>query len=250
MVDNHPAHDQASGVATAATEFRALCSKQYGRRRIVEGVRGLPRHGLVVGVGYFVSKCECQVNGFRDFTVILAWNIRCAIELFVHRILQIHMGVNPADGPAGDDHVGLSWRDVVAAKKTHRTVCDEYTEAGGATLVIPGSNILRRHPDEAEMAECAGAIAIECPPGSFAMWDGSLLHSNYPRVIEGERVVCHITYTRLRMRLVEDYAAYSDALIDEHGENMGQMLGREDMLQGPNGADYSKLLQTFNNVKR
>ncbi len=100
------------------------------------------------------------------------------------------------------------------------------------------------------MAECAGAIAIECPPGSFAMWDGSLLHSNYPRVIEGERVVCHITYTRLRMRLVEDYAAYADALIDEHGENMGQMLGREDMLQGPNGADYSKLLQTFNNVKR
>ncbi len=42
--------------------------------------------------------------------------------------------------------------------------CDEYTKEGGSTLVIPGSNNLRRHPDGAEVQELAGAIPIECPP--------------------------------------------------------------------------------------
>ena len=128
--------------------------------------------------------------------------------------------------------------------------CDEFTEAGGATLVIPGSNVLHRHPNDQETKERAGAIAIECAPGSVAMWDGNIWHANYPRSIENERVVCHITYSRLMMRPVEDYAAHADALIEEHGDLMSQLLGRNDMLMGPNGADFTKLLDTFNNAKR
>jgi hypothetical protein len=128
--------------------------------------------------------------------------------------------------------------------------CDEYTEAAGSTLIIPGSNTLKRHPNAQETAECAGAIPIECRPGSVAMWDGNLWHSNYPRTIDGDRVVCHITYTRLMMRPVEDYGAHADALIDTHGPQMAQLMGRDDMLMGLHGADYSKLLSTFNNAKR
>ena len=82
--------------------------------------------------------------------------------------------------------------------------CDEYTEAGGSTLIIPGTNKLHRHPDGDEIKALQGAMAIECPAGSVVMWDGNLWHSNYPRRINGERVVCHITYTRLMMRQVED----------------------------------------------
>ncbi len=82
------------------------------------------------------------------------------------------------------------------------------------------------------------------------MWDGNIWHSSYPRNIDGERVVCHITYTRLMMRQVEDYGAHADDLVEAHGERMAQLLGREDMLMGPNGADYSKLMTTFNNAKR
>ncbi|SVD56966.1 uncharacterized protein METZ01_LOCUS409820, partial [marine metagenome] len=59
--------------------------------------------------------------------------------------------------------------------------CDEYSQAGGATLVIPGSANLRRHPSEEEVKALAGAIAIECPEGSVAMWDGNLWHSNWPK---------------------------------------------------------------------
>jgi hypothetical protein len=128
--------------------------------------------------------------------------------------------------------------------------CDEYTQAGGATLIVPGSNTLRRHPDREETEACTGAIAIECPAGSVAMWDGNLWHSNYPRTIDGERVVCHITYTRLMCRPVEDYGPWAEELIGTHGETMSQLLGRADALFKTTGADYSKLTQTFNNAKR
>ncbi len=128
--------------------------------------------------------------------------------------------------------------------------CDEYTEAGGATLIIPGTNRLKRHPDADEIQALEGAVPIECPAGSVALWDGNLWHSNYPRALEGERVVCHITYTRLMMRQVEDYGAQAEELIAAHGAPMAQLLGRDDMLFSPRGADYSKLRQTFNNAKR
>ncbi len=128
--------------------------------------------------------------------------------------------------------------------------CDEYSEAGGATLLIPGSNRHRRHPDADEINDLSQAMAIECPAGSIALWDGNLWHSNYPRRLDGERVVCHITYTRLMMRPVEDYGAHAERLIAEHGDAMASMLGQDDMLFSPTGADYSKLVRTFNNAKR
>ena len=52
------------------------------------------------------------------------------------------------------------------------------------------------------------------------------------------------------MRQVEDYSAHATDLIDKHGDTMRQLLGRDDLLMGPNGADYSKLTSTFNNAKR
>ena len=62
--------------------------------------------------------------------------------------------------------------------------------------------------------------------------------------------MCHISYTRLMMRQVEDYSAHADELIERHGEVMQQLLGRNDLLMGPNGANYAKLRETFNNAKR
>jgi ectoine hydroxylase-related dioxygenase (phytanoyl-CoA dioxygenase family) len=128
-------------------------------------------------------------------------------------------------------------------------VCDEFTREGGATLVVPGSANLRRHPTDEEIAEEAGAIAIECKPGSVALWDGRVWHSNYPRTVDGERVVCHITYTRLMMRPIEDYSVEADSLIATHGDVMAQLLGREDFLSNPRG-DLSKFITTINNAKR
>jgi ectoine hydroxylase-related dioxygenase (phytanoyl-CoA dioxygenase family) len=169
-------------------------------------------------------------------------------------ISQVAASVRPKGAPVIGLHADNNW--LPAPFPAHNMLltacwaCDEYTKAGGSTLIIPGSQNLRRHPDHSEVAEIAGAMAIECPAGSVAMWDGNIWHSNWPREIEGERVVTHITYTRLMMRQVEDYTVHADTLIEQHGDKMAQLMGREDFLAGPNGADYSKLIQTFNNAKR
>ena len=128
--------------------------------------------------------------------------------------------------------------------------CDEYSEAKGATLIVPGSGAERRHPSEEECNELKGATPVECSAGSVVLWDGNIWHSNYPRTVEGARVVCHVTYSRLMMRPVENYSASKRRLIDSHGARMAQLLGEDDFLDSPDGADYSKLLQTFNNAKR
>ena len=129
-------------------------------------------------------------------------------------------------------------------------VCDEYTQAGGSTLIIPGSANLKRHPNDNEIEAKAGAVPIECEAGSVALWDGSLWHSNYPRQLPGERVVLHVTYSRLALRPVECYDADADKLIEQYGPIMQQLLGRDDLLDSPTGARYDKLVKTFNNAKR
>ena len=169
-------------------------------------------------------------------------------------ISQVAASVRPKGAAAIGLHADNNW--LPAPFPAHNMLltacwaCDEYTQENGATLIVPGSQNLKRHPTAEEVEKVAGAIPIECAPGSVPMWDGNVWHSNYPRTTDGERVVCHITYTRLMMRQVEDYSVHADRLIQEHGDEMAQLLGRDDFLFGPNGADYTKLLQTFNNAKR
>ncbi len=128
--------------------------------------------------------------------------------------------------------------------------CDEYTKGNGATQVIPGSANLRRHPSASEVEAMAGAIPIECAPGSVAIWDGNIWHASGERSTDGERVVCHITYTRLMMRQVEDYRDHEQRLIQAYGAPMASLLGHNDGLFSADGFDYSKIVETFNNAKR
>ncbi|MDA0812996.1 MAG: phytanoyl-CoA dioxygenase family protein, partial [Verrucomicrobia bacterium] len=169
-------------------------------------------------------------------------------------LTQISTSVMPTGPTTIGLHADSGWLPApFPAHNTLLTACwalTGYTKEGGATLVIPGSQVLHRHPNAEETKAEAGAIAIECPPGSVAMWDGNIWHSNWPRQIEGERVVAHIAYTRLMMRPVEDYSAYADDLIARHGPGMSQLLGREDFLYSPTGFDPVKGVQTLNTSKR
>ena len=169
-------------------------------------------------------------------------------------ISQVAASVRPKGSPSIGLHADHNWLpEPFPAHNMLLTACwacDDYSKAGGSTLVIPGSGNLRRHPNAAEADEKAGAIAIECPAGSVAMWDGNIWHANWPRTIAGDRVVCHITYTRLMMRPVENYSANADQLIEQHGDRMSQLLGYQDSLNKPNGFKYENMAATFNNAKR
>jgi ectoine hydroxylase-related dioxygenase (phytanoyl-CoA dioxygenase family) len=134
------------------------------------------------------------------------------------------------------------------------TVCwalDDFTKKGGCTKVIPGSHKKRRHPLPDEIVEQKGAIPIECSSGSLAMWDGSVWHSNYPRKIEGDRVVIHITFCRLALRPVESYDHLDEEWLKDKPKELSTLLGRDDFLghkdfkKGGAGGEVEKLVKTF-----
>ena len=170
-----------------------------------------------------------------------------------HLISQVAVSVTPGGSGSIGLHSDQNW--LPAPFPEHNmitTLCwatDEFTEENGSTHVIPKSHLLRRHPTAEEMETREGIVAIECPPGSVAMWDGMIWHTGWPRTTDGERVVAHISYSRLAMRVIENYSAHADDLIEAHGEPMAQLLGRNDSLDSPTGFDFTKITETFNNSK-
>ena len=171
-----------------------------------------------------------------------------------HLISQVAASVRKKGEPMLGLHADHNW--LPAPFPEHNMLltacwaCDSYTKENGATQVIPGSAKLRRHPDADEVEAMAGAVTIECGPGSVAIGDGNIWHASGERSTDGERVVCHITYSRLMMRQVEDYRDHEERLIKEHGALMAGLLGHNDGLFGADGFDYSKIVDTFNNAKR
>jgi len=109
-------------------------------------------------------------------------------------------------------------------------VTDVFTEEAGSTLVIPGTHKQRRHPPREVRKSLDGAIPIEAPKGSIVLWDGSVWHGNYPRQIDGERVVLHLTYTRVGMTPVEDYRHLDEAWLAGKPPELATLLGRNNFL--------------------
>lgn len=157
--------------------------------------------------------------------------------------LQLHADQNwfPAPFPVHNQLLTLCW------------ACDEFTEAGGCTKVIPQTHRLRRHPNEQEIEDEPGAIPTVCPAGSVVAWDGSVWHGNYPRTLEGERVVVHITFSRLALRTVESYDHLNEEWLEGKPLDLRVMLGREDFLGtttiARGHADHTHLVRTFNWAK-
>ena len=130
--------------------------------------------------------------------------------------------------------------------------CDDFTKEGGATLVIPGTHRHLRPPTDEESTAAEGAIAVECPAGAIAVWDGRVWHGNWPRLIDGRRVVLHATYYRLLVRPADNYADIADALIERHGPRMSQLLGEDDFLYKKSFdyvGDYETFVRTNENAK-
>lgn len=145
----------------------------------------------------------------------------------------------PGDGKGGL-HADQNWTPapfpVHNQLVTFCWACDEFTEAAGSTRVVPGSHLERRHPTRQEVADEPGVVATECPAGSIVFWDGSTWHSGAaPRTLDGERVVVHITFSRLALRPVESYDFLGADWLEGKPYEMRVLLGREDFLNTPEG---------------
>lgn len=167
---------------------------------------------------------------------------------------QLICSIRPKGSPAIGLHADQNWFPAPFPEHNQLfTLCwamDPYTRSGGCTGVIPGSQALKRHPDADEIAACEGMIPTTCPENSITFWDGSVWHSNYPRRDDGERVVLHITFSRLSLRTVENYEHLNEAWLEGKPPELRTMLGRDDFLGSTTiergFADYTKLPRTFN----
>ena len=108
---------------------------------------------------------------------------------------------------AGGIHADQNW--LPAPFPEHNCVitfcipCDGMTDEEGATRVVPGSHLKRRHPTPEEAK--SATVPIEIEKGGVAVWDGSVWHGTGWRRVDGVRTVLHATYQRLYTQPIDDY---------------------------------------------
>lgn len=192
--------------------------------------------------------------------VVLNPKIQALAEIMCGKgalLSQLICSIRPKGAPALGLHADQNWFPAPFPEHNQLlTLCwamDPFTESSGATKVIPGTQVHRRHPDEDEIAKCDGAVPITCPKGSIAFWDGSVWHGNFPRQDEGERVVLHITFSRMSLRTVENYDHLDATWLEGRPHALSVMLGREDFLGSTTiargSADYKLIPRSFNWAK-
>jgi hypothetical protein len=186
--------------------------------------------------------------------VVLNPKLLAMVEVMCGRgavLSQLVASIRPNGSPELPLHADQNWFPAPFPEHNQLfTMCwvmDPFTQEAGATRVIPRSHVHRRHPSSEEIAAGKGAIPIECPANSLACWDGSVWHGNYPRTIDGDRVVLHITFGRLALRPVESYDHLGEEWLKGKPEALRILLGREDFLgkSGLGGADYTRIPKTF-----
>ena len=167
---------------------------------------------------------------------------------------QLLGGIRPEGGGNFELHIDSAWTPAPLPKYplfiTACLPCENFTFEAGCTKVVPKSHYFRRQPSPKEVLKEENAVPIECPRGSLVFWLGSTWHGNYPRLIEGKRVVLHISFSRLMMRPVENYDHLNEKYLRNKPKELRIMLGREDFLgttsKTSGGADRSKTVKTFN----
>jgi hypothetical protein len=114
----------------------------------------------------------------------------------------------------------------------------DYTEAGGALAMVPGSHRLHRQPTRWEVNLSGNernphAIPIEVPAGSAIVWHGNTWHGSFPRKTPGLRVNLATYFCREYMVPQEVYRGnVPDDFLDRKNDRRLAVLLGEDIMHG------------------
>lgn len=103
--------------------------------------------------------------------------------------------------------------------------CDRFSEAEGATHLVPGSHRRYRHPRPGEGLD--EAVAIEADPGSIVVWSGHTWHGSGGRTVPGQRVALHTACSRPHVRTFEAYTADEIERLVVLDDRFEQLLGAD-----------------------
>ena len=103
---------------------------------------------------------------------------------------------------------------------------EDWIVAAGPTWVIPGSHLRRRGPKRGDSRE--GAVPIEMPKGSVALWGNGVWHWQGDRSLPGARVAIHVTYNRVFVRQLDDFRTVDEAMYARNPPAFSTLLGQDD----------------------
>lgn len=164
---------------------------------------------------------------------VLVPQLQAIVEYVVGRgalLSQLIGSIRRKGAPAIGLHADNSWFPAPFPEwdflVTGCWVTDEFSREGGCTLVIPGSHRACSHPTREAHKTLEGAVPVECDKGSIVIWNSRVWHSNYPRTLDGERVVMHMTYSRIGITPVENYSHLGDRYLADKPPELATLLGR------------------------
>ena len=94
----------------------------------------------------------------------------------------------------------------IAAPMVLQTMCmiSDFTEANGATRLVPGSHMTGAQPDQS-VPHVVPSIAAEGPSGTMVMWEGRTWHSAGPNVSNETRYGMATLYAAPQMRTLMNF---------------------------------------------
>ena len=126
---------------------------------------------------------------------------------------------------------------------------EDWTVDAGPTWVIPGSHLRRRAPKRSDSRD--GAVPIEMPKGSVALWANGVWHWQGDRRAPGARVAIHVTYNRVFVRQLDDFRAVDEAMYARNPPAFSTLMGQDDpfgksSFRGHDGKRFAHAARTMN----
>ena len=126
---------------------------------------------------------------------------------------------------------------------------DDWTIDAGPTWVIPGSHRRRRAPKRGDSRD--GAVPIEMPKGSVALWANGVWHWQGERRLPGARVAIHVTYNRVFVRQLDDFSGVTQEMYARNPPAFSTLMGQDDpfgksSFRGHDGKRFAYAARTLN----
>jgi ectoine hydroxylase-related dioxygenase (phytanoyl-CoA dioxygenase family) len=122
---------------------------------------------------------------------------------------------------------------------------EDWTEASGPTVLLPGSQRLRRTPKPTDAP--GEGVPIVMPKGSVVFFTQGVWHWQGDRTEAGERVTLHSHFNRGILRSLEA-KKIDEQMIYRNPPRLGEMLGEDDWFEKTTaaGRDYER----FHHMRR
>jgi ectoine hydroxylase-related dioxygenase (phytanoyl-CoA dioxygenase family) len=163
----------------------------------------------------------------------------CGKGFLLGQLLGLRKQHGPGEIGLHTDYVGV--REPFPAQAQMCTAIwalEDFTAAAGSTWVVPNSHRLKRHPRPSD--DLGGAIPLEMPKGSIAIWDGALWHWQGGRELAGERVTLHTTYMQGTMRPYDDYLHIDPAILARNPPELSTLAAQDDVFGKNNHAGQQR----------